>query len=62
MRCLAARVRARAARRSSPCGTPPSYVDGHFLLKLDAVNAGFIKSMDGGAIHADVITEPVGPR
>jgi len=38
-----------------------SYVAGNFLLKLDGQDAGFIKSIDGGAIYADVINEPAGP-
>jgi len=38
-----------------------SYVAGNFLLKLDGVEAGFIKSIDGGAIYAEVINEQVGP-
>jgi len=38
-----------------------SYVAGHFLLTLDGVDAGFVKSIEGGAIHADVINETVGP-
>jgi hypothetical protein len=38
-----------------------SYVAGTFQLKLDGIEAGFIKSVDGGAISAEVISEPVGP-
>jgi phage tail-like protein len=37
-----------------------SYVAGNFLLKLDGVDAGFVKSVDGGAISAEVINEPAG--
>jgi len=37
-----------------------SYVAGNFLLKLDGADTGFVKSIDGGAIHADVIDEPGG--
>jgi hypothetical protein len=38
-----------------------SYVAGTFQLKLDGVEAGFVKSVDGGAITAEVIKEPIGP-
>src|SRR5262245_20789183 len=38
-----------------------SYVAGTFQLKLDGVEAGFIKSVDGGAITAEVINEGAGP-
>jgi phage tail-like protein len=38
-----------------------SYVAGTFQLKLDGVESGFIKSVDGGAITAEVINEAIGP-
>jgi hypothetical protein len=38
-----------------------SYVAGTFQLKLDGVESGFVKSVDGGAITADVINETAGP-
>jgi tail tube protein gp19 len=38
-----------------------SYVAGTFQLKLDGVESGFVKSVDGGAITAEVINEAVGP-
>jgi phage tail-like protein len=44
-----------------PIAGTGSYVTGNFQLKLDGVDAGFLKSVDGGAISADVISEPVGP-
>jgi T4-like virus tail tube protein gp19 len=31
---------------------------GHFILDLDGVKCGFLKSIDGGAVTADVIGEP----
>ena len=37
-----------------------SYVAGNFQLVLDGVNCGFLKSVDGGAPVAEVITESVG--
>jgi phage tail-like protein len=37
-----------------------SYVTGYYLLELDGVKTGFIKSVDGGGISADVVTEPLG--
>jgi len=40
--------------------TQRSFAAGNFLLRLDDVDAGFVKSIDGGAIHADVISEPAG--
>jgi hypothetical protein len=36
------------------------YAAGNFQLMLDGVGAGFLKSVDGGAISAEVISEPVG--
>ncbi len=38
-----------------------SYVSGNYMLTLDGKNCGFIKSVDGGAITAEVINEPSGP-
>jgi phage tail-like protein len=38
-----------------------SYVAGNFFFQMDGVKCGFIKSMDGGAITAEVINEPSGP-
>jgi len=38
-----------------------SYGSGNFLLMLDGANCGYLKSVDGGAISADVINEAVGP-
>ena len=37
-----------------------SYVAGNFQLVLDGVKTGFLKSMDGGAIVAEVVSEAVG--
>lgn len=37
------------------------YVAGNFAFTLDGLNCGFIKSVDGGAITAEVIKETVGP-
>jgi phage tail-like protein len=37
-----------------------SYVAGNFQLVLDGVKAGFLKSVDGGAAVAEVVTEAVG--
>ncbi|MBI4280327.1 MAG: phage tail protein [Armatimonadetes bacterium] len=39
-----------------------SYVAGNFFLTLDGVKCGFVKSVDGGAVSAEVIKEHVGPR
>jgi len=44
-----------------PIADVRSYVAGTFQLKLDGVEAGFVKSVDGGAITAEVINEAVGP-
>jgi phage tail-like protein len=38
-----------------------SYVSGNFFFQIDGVKCGFIKSVDGGAITAEVINEPSGP-
>jgi hypothetical protein len=40
---------------------PRSFVAGNFQLKLDGVDTGFLKSIDGGATSAEVISERVGP-
>jgi len=37
-----------------------SYVSGNFMLDLDGAKSGFLKSVDGGGIKADVIQEPPG--
>lgn len=37
-----------------------SYVSGHFALEIGTVQAGFLKSVDGGGATADVIVETVG--
>ena len=42
-------------------GVPGTYVGSNFQLKLDGLDAGFLKSVDGGAITAEVINEPAGP-
>jgi hypothetical protein len=39
-----------------------SYVSGNFFLTLNGVKTGFIKSVDGGGISAEVINEPSGPN
>jgi hypothetical protein len=38
-----------------------SYVSGNYFLILNGVKTGFIKSVDGGGISAEVINEPAGP-
>jgi hypothetical protein len=38
-----------------------SYVSGNFFFELGTVKCGFVKSIDGGAISAEVINEPAGP-
>jgi hypothetical protein len=38
-----------------------SYVSGNFFLTLNGVKCGFIKSVDGGGISAEVINEPARP-
>jgi hypothetical protein len=37
-----------------------SYVAGNNSLTLDGVNTGFVKSIDGGSIYAEVVNEPMG--
>ena len=37
-----------------------SYVSGNYFLALDGVKCGFVKSVDGGGITAEVINEPAG--
>ena len=55
-------MRASHTSRRGACRSPvrASYVTGSFQLKLDGVDAGFLKSVDGGAISAEVINEPAG--
>jgi hypothetical protein len=38
-----------------------TYVSGNFFLTLEGASCGFVKSVDGGAISAEVISEPIGP-
>lgn len=38
-----------------------SFVRGSYFLTLDGVKCGFVKSVDGGEISAEVINEPAGP-
>ena len=38
-----------------------SYVSGNFFFNLDGVKCGYVKSVDGGAISAEVISEAAGP-
>jgi len=38
-----------------------SYVAGNFYFSLDGAKCGYIKSIDGGGITAEVINEPSGP-
>lgn len=42
-------------------GSERSYVSGNFYLELDGIKCGFLKSVDGGGITAEVIQEPSGP-
>ncbi|MGE5653062.1 MAG: phage tail protein [Bacillota bacterium] len=37
-----------------------SYVSGNYMLELDGVNVGFVKSVSGGNAYADVVVEPAG--
>jgi hypothetical protein len=37
-----------------------SYGVGNFQFNLDGINCGFLKSVDGGGVFAEVITEPLG--
>jgi hypothetical protein len=41
-------------------GKDRSYVSGNYMMTLDGKNVGFVKSVDGGVISAEVITEPAG--
>ncbi len=41
--------------------TNRSYTSGRFLLDLDGVRCGFIESVEGGNVSAEVISESVGP-
>ena len=38
------------------------YEAGNFFFELDGVKCGFIKSVEGGGVSAEVINEPVGPN
>jgi hypothetical protein len=39
-----------------------SYASENTALMLDGVNCGFVRSVDGGAISAEVVHEPAGPN
>lgn len=58
--CLVATV--VLALSSVLCAMPGerTYVSGNFFLMLDGVKCGFVKSVDGGAIVADVVNERAG--
>ncbi|MGE5293268.1 MAG: phage tail protein [Solirubrobacterales bacterium] len=43
---------------SASNGRDRSYVSGNFFLTLDGVKCGFLKSVDGGSISAEVVAEP----
>ncbi len=43
-------------------GDVRSYVSGNFFFQMDGVKCGFVKSVDGGTITAEVINEPAGPQ
>lgn len=45
----------------SPAADTRSYVSGNTALTLDGKTCGFIKSVAGGAVTAEVIQEPSGP-
>src|SRR5687767_12656148 len=38
-----------------------SYVAGNYFLNLAGLKTGFVKSVEGGGIFAEVIQEPTGP-
>jgi hypothetical protein len=38
-----------------------SYVTGHFMMQLDGVKCGFLTSVDGGGVTAEVVNEAAGP-
>jgi phage tail-like protein len=42
-------------------GANQSYTSGRFLLDLDGIRCGFIESLEGGHVSAEVIAESVGP-
>jgi hypothetical protein len=43
-------------------GSIPRSVGGRFALELDGAASGFVKSVEGGDISAEVVAEPVGPQ
>ena len=58
--CLALVLALSSPRLAMP-GPARSYVSGNYFLTLDGVKSGYVKSVDGGAISAEVINEPAGP-
>jgi len=60
--CLTAMGILLALASVSPAPPDRSYVSGNFMMTLDGKNVGFVKSVDGGAISAEVINEPAGPN
>lgn len=45
-------------KTAGAAAVPRAYVASHFALELDGASAGFLKSVDGGAIVGEVVTEP----
>lgn len=61
--CLAVAAVVTLVLATSSAAVPPttrSYVSGNYFLNLDGVKVGFLKSVDGGAISAQVIEQPLG--
>jgi hypothetical protein len=46
---------------AAPVDRDRSYVSGSYFLSLDGAQCGFLRSVDGGAISAEVINEPASP-
>jgi hypothetical protein len=42
--------------------TTRAYTSGAFALELEGISCGFIRSVSGGSVEADVVEEPVGPE
>jgi phage tail-like protein len=56
-------VAAASIASAGPLGpNSRAYVAGKYMLDLDGINAGWLKSIEGGHATADVVNEPAGPN
>lgn len=59
--CLLALIVCAGASSVFAVEVQRSYVSGNFFMEIDGAKCGFVKSIAGGGIQAEVINEPAGP-